>query len=298
MSPYPRSEIQAAVTVIPKIRAALAKTRRTNADMLGTPSCKLPSAECQAQHGPRPPSSAAPLTALGCWNEVSMGRSRIAADQAQLEAPSAAWRPVCMACGNGWRVIGSRSSDLTPSGRSIRPAGRVTLPSGPVTFPSRPVSISSRTGYPRISSPLRRYSVPIGTDLVPIRSRRGPNVYPQAQYRDGRDGIGGRRVSSATHPELAGDLQLVPVEKANPHRHGDGSGRFSTAEDSTVGRGTKDPKSPHYSPYHLIRDPELNPRAYEVVQPRQSFVPWFISGVRPGRRRHPPLNSSATGCTR
>jgi hypothetical protein len=87
------------------------------------------------------------------------------------------------------------------------------------------------------------------------------------------------------------------VTKANPHRHGHRSGRFSTAEDSTVVRGTKDPKSPHYSPYQLIPDPELNPRAYEVVQPRQSFVPWFISGVRSGRRRQIP-NSSATGCTR
>jgi hypothetical protein len=42
MSPYPNIEIQAAVTVIPKIRAAFAKPRRMNADMMITPSCKFP----------------------------------------------------------------------------------------------------------------------------------------------------------------------------------------------------------------------------------------------------------------
>jgi hypothetical protein len=41
-SPYPRIEIRAAVTVIPKIRAAFAKPRRMNADMMITPSCKFP----------------------------------------------------------------------------------------------------------------------------------------------------------------------------------------------------------------------------------------------------------------
>jgi hypothetical protein len=64
----------------------------------------------------------------------------------------------------------------------------------------------------------------------------------------------------AMHPELAGDLQPVAIEKTNPHRHGDGPSRFSTPEDSKVGTGAKDPKSPHYSPYHLIGDPEPNPK--------------------------------------
>jgi hypothetical protein len=41
-SPYPRIEIRAAVTVIPKIRAACGKPRRMNAHMMVTPSCKLP----------------------------------------------------------------------------------------------------------------------------------------------------------------------------------------------------------------------------------------------------------------
>jgi hypothetical protein len=27
-----------------------------------------------------------------------------------------------------------------------------------------------------------------------------------------------------------------------------------------IGTGAKDPKSPHYSPYHLICDPEPNPK--------------------------------------
>ena len=44
----------------------------------------------------------------------------------------------------------------------------------------------------------------------------------------------------AMHPDL---LQPVAIEKANPHRYGYGSGRFST-----------------YSPFHLVRVPEPNPK--------------------------------------
>jgi hypothetical protein len=44
----------------------------------------------------------------------------------------------------------------------------------------------------------------------------------------------------AMHPDL---LQPVAIEKTNPHRYGYGSGRFST-----------------YSPFHLVRVPEPNPK--------------------------------------
>jgi hypothetical protein len=63
--------------------------------------------------------------------------------------------------------------------------------------------------------------------------------------------------------EIGGNAEARPVAhvtKANPHRNGDRSGQFSTAEASTVGHGAKDPKSPHYSPFHLIRDPKPNPK--------------------------------------
>jgi hypothetical protein len=65
-------------------------------------------------------------------------------------------------------------------------------------------------------------------------------AFPTAQMVTRQDVI-------AMHPDF-----LQPVAK---HRHVDGSGRFSTPDDGKVGTGAKDPKSPHYSLYHLIRDP-------------------------------------------
>lgn len=66
------------------------------------------------------------------------------------------------------------------------------------------------------------------------------------------------------HPDIDLDsvqsIAMSSVSKDNPNRHADGSGRFSTTANSRVSRGARNPKSPHYTPYHLVRDPEPNPK--------------------------------------
>jgi hypothetical protein len=80
-----------------------------------------------------------------------------------------------------------------------------------------------------------------------------------------------RRVNLRHYLRPCGNRVLTLAYRLNLHRHGDGSSRFSTPEDSRVGTGAKDPKSPHYSPYHLIRDPE---QGLEATRPPSALLPY------------------------